>query len=1316
MAAFPDPPIVIELAVRSGHPALLEGLDSWLQLGLLSDATVRRLCAERLVCPLPQQAPEVASEFRASESARPTEPELVGANDFLPSEPLPPIERPTRPTTPRSPGWATQAMQAFLAEISVVWLLFLGVFLVVVSSGVLAATQWRNVPTIGQYGILLGYTLVFWLVALWTKPNPSLRLTHRMLTIATLLIIPVNVWMMDGLRLWTTPPGIGVCVVASLLLTGITVQLLPPTSSIALMLTAIALSALHWGWSVPGVPIVMTYLGTVGAALVLLTHDRARQRRPLAETAPPDEGAIATPPMPLPALDSLTILLSALLLLGRAMFIAQTPVPRLGLAVGICGWLLVWLARGDRNRKAWARAGSGLLLVAWLVTVPTEPPWQALAISGLALWLLADHLPRSGQRRYLTIGFLVGLQANWLIWRLLPSPWQQAIVQAFTPFTGPEAMPFALLGLGFFPYLCLVLGIAAHWRRTQQLRLANHAELLALGLGSMLAGLSLGNTTVRSLNLTLSAGALLAVLIPRSRPHPLLIHLTHGITLCACFSWIDRSLPTLSANTWASLFLGVMVLEWIIVAALPEPPNAPQTNAFAWRQSAWYGGLVLATLSYGLLWWLPWQTLGDEYNPWSPAWLVVPIGLTLLASRDRAVPAPRLASWLSIVALMSAQFLTITGSSGRIAGFGVAAVLMILNTYQLRNGIAAILTVGFGLGFWSVCLWEILGKTLELSGTIALMAFTLLGLWLLRRLFVAKQTDLARHYRRALDGWAIALFLFTGLLFLVHQLTVYSRLETANWQSVLAAGLLIGATSYRARQGANEGSWWAIAWSVELLITTSVALLFGFPQGSWAAACNTLAIANLVAGFVTLIWSNRLLPNAATVWFSWHLIPVVYAGLGLVWGHHTFTSTTGLFTAAGAVVAVGVGRRRAVLKPFTYLGLVGLSGAAYEGLIYQLMQAEGGKTGDGVVWLAGLAAGLAMIYRLFRRSLPVFLHLTKAELQIVAHGHWLFSNVLLCGAAITGTSTVGRWQGIAIAVLLALYALLIGRRYDPAKAHPSPKALVWTTLGIIEALIALAVTLRLWLPDTWLIDWGGAIATLLAIGFYYTPWQRLGWYPQVWQTAAVWLPGLTVLFTAWGVNLQSLLVAGAFYAWVASRERRIRLSYMSVLMADWAIARWLIRAQATEPLWIALLFGSSLLYLAQVDPALQDISARERRHWLRSLATGLICLTAFYQAEAGIVGLAPVVAGFSAIALALAFVLVGLLLRVRAFLYIGTLAFVVQVLWQLWRFFSDYSLLLWIFGIVLGAILIWGAATFEARRNQVNNLLERWMNDLDIWE
>jgi hypothetical protein len=76
----------------------------------------------------------------------------------------------------------------------------------------------------------------------------------------------------------------------------------------------------------------------------------------------------------------------------------------------------------------------------------------------------------------------------------------------------------------------------------------------------------------------------------------------------------------------------------------------------------------------------------------------------------------------------------------------------------------------------------------------------------------------------------------------------------------------------------------------------------------------------------------------------------------------------------------------------------------------------------------------------------------------------------------------------------------------------------------------------------------------------------------------------------------------------------------------------------------------------------------------------------------------------------------GLWLRVRAYLYMGTLTFALEVINLLWTFISNQAILLWALGIVVGLGLIWLAATFESRRSQASAWMDDWMTQLDQWE
>ena len=61
-----DRPVEIKLLVNPASPDLLEGLESWLQLNLISDWQVRQLSQQQLTCRLPQP---IATETAATAAA-----------------------------------------------------------------------------------------------------------------------------------------------------------------------------------------------------------------------------------------------------------------------------------------------------------------------------------------------------------------------------------------------------------------------------------------------------------------------------------------------------------------------------------------------------------------------------------------------------------------------------------------------------------------------------------------------------------------------------------------------------------------------------------------------------------------------------------------------------------------------------------------------------------------------------------------------------------------------------------------------------------------------------------------------------------------------------------------------------------------------------------------------------------------------------------------------------------------------------------------------------------------------------------------------
>jgi hypothetical protein len=1078
---------LLKLELRSDHPNLLTGLDFWLQLGLLSEAQLEEICRRSLSCPLPTVAEqEQIPDFLSPALSAPASPQLA------------------------NPSWLTQILTSFMAEISVVWLLFLGVFLVVVSSGVLAASQWQNFPPVGQYGILWGYTLAFGLAGLWA--GRRLQMTGQMLRLATLLIIPVNFWMIDAFRLWDGSLGWLVGAIASLSLSFITLRFLRQSSRLT-QINQLALCGLHWGWGFPGLALVAAYGATIGTAGLQVWQQRQDNEEP---TTGMDLGKV-------------TIACSLLLLVGRALLAEKIPVSDLGLAFGICGWLLVWMNR-QQQRPLWTPVGIGLLCIGWAVTVTNDHLWQSLGISVLGLWLLADELRRSWRPQVLAALSLVGLQTYALLRVALPPSFRSGAIAWISERADLELGSWELIGLGFFAYSLVLLAGSDYLRRVQQPRLAALIDRFALVLGLLLFVPSCINPLVRAIYLSLSTATLGIVVwrraasqIPQGLPSSFLIYLTHITGLLTAFSWINWIFPGLSNYGWSFVLLGVAIGEW-----------------FFWERAA------------------------DDWK-----------------------------------------------NSAVMIGAGITSINLLLLTNQVID-------------------------------------------------------------------------------------TLFSQNSDASWQVPVISGLIGGAIALKIWRGFHprriDVGLLGIAWATELLISSAIQGL----SGTW----EQWTIANLALGLLTQLagdgWQRR---SEQSYWKSLHVIPILYAVLGVSIAHLTLTGTTGFYTLAAALTFIGVGRRTPNFKPLTYLGIAGVSIALYEGLIYQLLQASEGAVGDGLALLAFPAAAIAILYSLCSRLLLPYWRISAPELQAFAQLHWVGAAGLVGLAIASELSNFGSALCLGVLALLTGYALWIGR------TQPQ-----WIYAAAFEASLAIGYGLYRLLPGVIILPWGGAIAAIFASLIYSLPWSRWGWIPEPWRRSAKVLPGVVVVLTASSIIVPALFIVAAFYAWVARLSRQVRLSYMGVLLADWGVFRMMGEQSLSHPLWYITVISLSILYAVQVDPALQSSTARNTRHLLRCLSIGLVGLAALHDSGSSWSQ------GLFVIGLSFGFIVTGLLLRIRAFLFTGTLLFLIQVLRQLWLFIADYSLMLWAIGIALGMVLIWVAATFEARRSQTIDLMQYWAAELDRWE
>ena len=1317
------------------HPQLLEGLDTWVKLGLISDQQVKRWAQTYL------------------QSERPTVPETHPAQKSQPiatgqfvADPEPIRSVMQARVTPRDRSLISRILSSFMAEISVVWLLFLGVFLVVVSSAVLAASQWQNVDAIGQYGILFAYTVAFGLAALWSGRQENLRLTSRMLAATTLLIVPVNFWMMDGFRIFGSAIGWVVGLIAAAILMVLQWRLLKEEEEISgwMMGNLAGLSALQLGWGMPGMALVATYVGTIGTALVQVksmqrTDVGSNGTDPVRQNtlqAPIIKPVVIQPVVIQPVVIQSVAAFGTLLLIARSTLSAGVPLSMLGFAIGICGALLCWEHR-DRDRQAgiWVPIGALLLTIGWFVSVSGGNLWQGLGVSTFALLLLWERLHRRWEQGTVVGIIVVGLQAYTLLRVIFPPTLRSSIMAWIAKIANLSLGAWELTGLGFFLSLVGIAAFSDYLRRKRQPDLAKIAQNFALALGFALAIPGIFNPAIRFIYFLGSFVLLLTSSIVRSnaRQTPLTLadaYLTHGVGIAALLSGLQWRLGSILDRTqsgvisWTIVFLICALAEWGVLLV---------SRSRAVKHTAWTIGLGFAGLMYIGLYASMMDSLfnrGDRSFSQVPLTfclgLVLPAVLTGVARlRGRVMEqfpvSPKALSIWSTAGLGLSLFFVVSNLNLFLTATAIATALMILNTKLIRSQASAAITVFIGL----LCTGAIIYKWVAAGwNEVPWFGLVTLGLWILHSLCRSQtqsresRPSLRALYARAFDGWAIVL-----------TTTVLASMSVW-WMEVLGLGLPVGRTIfmieigliivgiiYRTRDRLYSN--WGL---VGLTIATEGLVSYGImrfnlfpntPNTAFAIANVILMFSTQIAGDLWLkgfdqpkIIQARVDRPSAKDSAMVYITPLFFGTIALLASHSIFTQWSGVYTILVALVSIIIARRNAVLKVLTYVGAIGVTIGIYELVLFPLSQQTSIQTVDtGFVILLLVGAVLAWGYRLLHRPIRKVLRLEDAQVLTIAHVHFVGTSGF-CLLALIPLIISGAMGQIAISLLAGIYGLLGCYALSLGRSNA-----VWLTLGILQFWTGIGILLLDFLPSSVVREWGGAIAALIAYITAAIPWGRMGYtLINPIRNCAIALPGSVLAITVFSANVPSLLLAGGFYAWLATVSDRFRLSYVSVALGIWAAWRLFGAWGLADPLWYVSAVSLGIVFIIESDPTLKGHDRRETRHWMRMLATGLVALTAIVQSEASWSQ------GLLTIVLSLGLIALGLALKTRAYLYVGTIVFMLKVLRQLWVFIGNYSLLLWALGITLGLLLIWIAATFEARRSHAIAFVQYWIGELDSWE
>ncbi len=316
-------------------------------------------------------------------------------------------------------------------------------------------------------------------------------------------------------------------------------------------------------------------------------------------------------------------------------------------------------------------------------------------------------------------------------------------------------------------------------------------------------------------------------------------------------------------------------------------------------------------------------------------------------------------------------------------------------------------------------------------------------------------------------------------------------------------------------------------------------------------------------------------------------------------------------------------------------------------------------------------------------------------------------------AALIGWSDAPLWRfgktvdalaaGVTLTLLAGWSALHAWRKpQEPQRIYP-PVFLLAALVSYLRLLVWGLTPFTPW--DTTGLLAAAILAFLLHQFTGARPWYRLGlWLPLLalatapWQLVSPWLGG-------------TLLTAGVVYLSLAGAMRNPLPLYLGVLALNGAIYLW-------APLWAgrAGLWQFYLIPGAVSALALLHLHRRELRP---SVLSGgrLAALSVLYAGAALDVFLRAELWVFAlALGLALAGIVLGIALRIRAFLYAGVAFLIVNVGGQLLRFYPEQGISRALILLGLGATITGGMVLFNLKREAILQRVRIMRADLAAWE
>jgi hypothetical protein len=1006
-------------------------------------------------------------------------------------------------------------------------------------------------------------------------------------------------------------------------------------------------------------------------------------------------------------------MLSGILLLGRFHLFGWMVLP---VALGMAG-LLVGLDRvGWSWGWGWISAGVLYTLLVWRLAVVALAKPTTWRLAGLLGFTVPGGAGGSRQLKTSLHGFalLIAISAvaaspalsllGWPALHLWPALATCLLLFVMTGWHYQTA------GHAYATLITLTLMV---WLTSRWLQPPN--VLFGLADPALNAVLSLG-MAVMAMKLESGWVARLAFFqIPLQQFSSLLYALAlAGVVLMALAG--DPRLPLFLILLGIALF--PVVRPWPSAADWRGIGLALLLGALAWSVAAQSGASLDDAGWIAILWgyalWLAGNLLLPRWNARWPEWAVAPgtwpllglIGVLRGALAGFAVDA-----WpLAIAVALVTPYLFLLLRNTAWVGMAWLAVIALTGSGLLAGGpvlnplTATVALLWLNLLWLLISLWRRYGPTVTVwlhwrqhelepalfwipfTALVALLAYAIslqsIGWWhgvsLPGQFWMLVGVSLLLTATAAHGFWLRPNRLQAHTLLAAGTGTVSAALLAWHWPTgtlPLAAALWHGGLLLVWRYGRHGGETWHEALNVwlYLLPPATLALLFTVPGFDWGGCALTLALLGgsaLARGVwqADRLWLKSglalLLAGSYAIWLTGANL---WAGIGLApW----YALQTGLLLAASVALQSWINAR-----------------------LDALTDAEARQR---LIWLDDLEQAIADLTPWLLLLTLLWLGLHGAVLFMTLTGmHWPIWHFGIPADPLAFSATL---------LLLTGWASLRAWRRPDEPHWVYAAALLLAVLAVYVRLITLGLT-----PFT---PWDSVALLIAAVaGFLLHQFTAL----QPFYRLAVLLPLLAILTAPWQLASPwlggTLLTSAVLYLSLAGTLRNPLPLYLGVLALNGAVYLW-------APLW-ARHYGLWQFYIIPAAVSVLALAHLHRRELRPKVLNGvrLAALSALYAGVGLDVFLRPELWVFVlALALAMLGVMLGIALRIRAFLYGGVIFLVLNVMGQLLRFYPDQGFSRALILIGLGATITAGMVLFNLKREAIMQRIRIMRSDLAEWE